>query len=112
VKIFEIKYSIQIIFSIVLLAVADANYKFLYTDIGGYGHQSDANLFSSSKFKEQVENSNLGIPPACNLPNSNIECNYFFVGDNALPLLDYLMKPFTVAETREQRIYNYRYLLI
>ncbi len=35
-------------FSIVLLGICDANYCFLYIDVGSFGRQNDAGIFSSS----------------------------------------------------------------
>ncbi|XP_040187301.1 protein ANTAGONIST OF LIKE HETEROCHROMATIN PROTEIN 1-like [Rana temporaria] len=37
-------------FSIVLLAVVDADYKFLYVDIGAFGSSADSGVFQHSKF--------------------------------------------------------------
>ena len=39
-------------FSIVLLALADVNYCFLWADVGGVGSQSDAQIYNDSELAE------------------------------------------------------------
>jgi len=36
------------IFSVVLMAVADTNYRFVYVDIGSYGKDCDSTIFERS----------------------------------------------------------------
>ena len=43
-------YNYKSFFSIVLLAVADATYKFIVVDIGAEGSASDSGVFSNSSF--------------------------------------------------------------
>ena len=96
-------------FSVVLMALVDADYKFMFTDVGGVGHQSDMQLFNSSPLKEALEEGDLGLPGPDNLPNDNIPFPYFMLGDDAFALREYMMKPFSQRNLNmEQRIYNYR----
>jgi len=97
-------------FSQILLAVSDANYKLIYVDCGSYGGQGDANVFASSAFKKIIEAESFDVPTPCLLPRSNVQANYFFVGDSAFPLTGYLIKPFIQVTnlSPEKRIYNYR----
>jgi hypothetical protein len=39
-------------FSVVLLAVADSDYQFLYVDIGSFGKDSDSYIFQKSDFSK------------------------------------------------------------
>ena len=57
-------------FSIVLLALVDADYRFLYVDIGCNGRISDGGVFRNSKFFQALENNALDIPKADFLPGT------------------------------------------
>lgn len=95
--------------SVVLLALVDANYKFLYTDIGANGCVSDGGIFKDSNIYEALEMETAGIPPHTPLPNDDVPIPYAIVGDDAFGLRTWLMKPFPHrAMTREERIFNYR----
>lgn len=60
----------KIYFSIVLQGLADANYKFISIEVGGFGKQSDGGRFDNSVLCKLMEKNMLNIPPDCNLPNS------------------------------------------
>ncbi|XP_029348121.1 uncharacterized protein LOC115034802 [Acyrthosiphon pisum] len=51
-------------FSIVLMAVVDANYKFLVVDIGAYGKGSDSLVFQDSHFGQRLQRDELDLPQA------------------------------------------------
>ncbi|XP_023727161.1 uncharacterized protein LOC111875283 [Cryptotermes secundus] len=98
-------------FSIVLLALVDANYKFIAVDIGSYGRSSDGGIFSTSKLGRRLEMGTLDIPEDALLPGTQQLAPYVIVGDPAFPLKKYLMRPFPglqVENRIERRIFNYR----
>lgn len=49
-------------FSIVLLAVCDAHYRFTYVDVGHHGGESDGGIFSRSELLKLLETGGCGIP--------------------------------------------------
>ena len=49
--------------SLVLFALVDADYKFLWVNAGASESSSDAQIFNRSKLKRRIENRTLGLPP-------------------------------------------------
>ena len=93
----------------VLLALVNADYKFLWVNMGASGSSSDAQIFNRSKLKRRIENGRLGLPPPEPLGPGGPEVHYFLLGDNAFGLMAWLMKPYSrQLLTREERIANYR----
>ena len=66
-------YNYKGYYSLVLMALVDANYRFVYVDIGEYGSNSDSNVFQFSKFGQKFMNEKLNIPGNRRLPNYNDE---------------------------------------
>lgn len=96
-------------FSIVLLAIVDAEYKFIYADIGCNGRVSDGGVFKNCNLYRELENNTLNIPEPAELPSSQCKLPYVIVADDAFALSKYLMKPFSLrGMTTEQRVFNYR----
>lgn len=86
-------YNCKGFFSIVMLAVVDANYRFLYVDVGANGRSSDAGIFNDSGLHRAVENGKVGFPEAERLPGDDRPIPYFFVGNDAFALRSWMMKP-------------------
>lgn len=81
-------------FSIVLQAVVDADYRFIFIDVGGYGRISDGGILKASKLCRALKKNLIKFPKPDKLPNCRLTLPYFFVGDGAYPLMENLMKPF------------------
>ena len=100
-------------FSIQMLAFVDAEYKFIWIELGGKGHMSDSQIFTDSELFECLEDGSIGLPPSsssCPLPGeTEPDITYFILGDDAFALKSYMMKPYSRrGMTDEQRICNYR----
>lgn len=95
--------------SIVLLALADAQAKFMWVDVGANGSCSDAGIFQDCHLRQAMEACAAGVPDREPLPGDTQPVPYFVVGDNAFPMRQWLQKPFPHRGlTRPQRNYNYR----
>ena len=95
--------------SIVLLAVSNANYEFIYVDVGANGRISDGGVWNNSKLREAIESEDIGIPPPQLLPNSTRSLPFVLVGDDAFGLKPYLMKPYPFrSQSPAQSIFSYR----
>ena len=96
-------------FSIVLLAVVDADYKFTYVDIGCNGRISDGGVFRNCALSGALEENTLNIPHPTSLPGKTHPIPYMIVADDAFPMKEYLLKPYSqIGLTRARRIFNYR----
>lgn len=79
-------------FSIVLIAIVNANYEFMMIDVGANGRASDLAVYESTKFYRYLEQGELNIPRQECLIGTNIEVPYVLVGDDAFTLSPNLMK--------------------
>ncbi len=96
-------------FSLVVLALVDADYKFLWVDVGAPGSNSDAGIFNDGDLEPALREDTLGLPAPDPLPNDDMDTPYFLVGDDAFPLRKWMMKPFSHRFlARAERIFNYR----
>jgi len=95
--------------SIILLAVVDANYRFVIVDIGGKGRESDGGVFGRSEFYHALQSNQLNLPGDCPLPGETSSNPHVFVADDAFPLKKFIMKPYSSRHLDEKkRIFNYR----
>ncbi|XP_050510944.1 uncharacterized protein LOC126887446 [Diabrotica virgifera virgifera] len=95
--------------SIVLLGLVDANYNFLYVNVGMNGRVSDGGVYRESDLYKAVEQNVLKFPNDKPLPLRNTPVPFVFVADAAFPLSTHIMKPYPFRNmTRQERIFNYR----
>lgn len=104
-------YNYKHYFSIVLFALVDADYNFLYANVGCQGRISDGGVFSNSALCRMLMNDNaLNLPDKSPLPGRNTPIPFFFLGDDAFPLQTHIMKAYDGNHTKgsPKRIFNYR----
>ncbi|XP_031334657.1 uncharacterized protein LOC116164601 [Photinus pyralis] len=102
-------YNYKGYFSIVLMAVVDANYKFLMVDVGANGRVSDGGVMKNTLFWRKLSENQLNLPDPRQLPGTSKKCPYVFLGDEAFQLHPNFMKPYNrAALTNDKTIYNYR----
>jgi len=88
------------------MAACDHNYKFTLVDVGSYGSQNDANIFSESEFGTSFKKRKLNVPKMpgkFRLPGSDELTEYFFIGDEAFPLSTNFMRPFPGRNLDERK---------
>ena len=98
-------------YSIVLKALVDADYKFLYLDIGAVGSESDGGIFAQTRLNTLIERMQANFPPPEPLSTDpgGRPVDYYFVADDAFALKTWMMKPYpNRGLSKEERIFNYR----
>lgn len=97
-------------FSIVLFALVDADYNFLFANIGCQGRISDGGVFKSSSLWKRLERNKLNIPEPERLPGRQKLVPYVFLADDAFALHENIMKPYAGVHAKGsmQRVFNYR----
>lgn len=99
-------------FSIVLLAIVDPEYKFIAIDVGACGKNSDGRIFEESAIGRRLENGTLNTPEPRPLPGSEEPIPCVLIGDEAFGLHQNLMRPFPYRQSRQdERLTNYNYRL-
>ena len=98
-------------FSTVLMAVADANYNFVYANVGCQGRISDGGVFRETSLYKKLTKGTLKLPDPQPLPGGNKLSPYVLLTDDAFPLQTHIMKPFSGHHEKgtSQRLYNYRH---
>ena len=109
-------YNYKNYFSIVLMAVVDAGYRFVMVDIGNYGSNSDTGILKHSIIGQCHIQDDLGLPPRKMLPGYPAAglMPHVFVGDEAFGIAPNIMRPYPQGQrgtkmAEDQLVFNYRY---
>lgn len=99
-------------FSCVLMAWTDADYKFVYIDVGSYGTASDSEIFKTSEMGKRLSEDQLNIPSGRHLPDDDDGqvMPFSVVGDEAFGLGNHILRPYAKRNLNyAKRIFNYRH---
>ena len=87
-------YNYKSFSSIVLQAVVDARCWFVMVDIGAFGRESDAGILTKSCFGMKLFSGGFDLPKTDPFPRSQIVAPYVFVGDDAFPIRENMMRSY------------------
>lgn len=92
------------------MALVDADYNFMFVDVGCQGRLSDGAVFKNTELFTRIHNDQLNCPPDEPLPERKKPVPFVFVGDDAFGLTKRIMKPFPGQHDKgsKLRIFNYR----
>ncbi|KAL4148743.1 hypothetical protein QTP88_002911 [Uroleucon formosanum] len=80
--------------SIVLMGVANANYKLIYVDVGCNGRISDGGVFNNCSLHDALESKQLTLPEPQALHQRYLPVPYIMVADDAFTMTSYILKPY------------------
>lgn len=98
-------------YSVVLLALVDAQLRFIYVDVGTNGRISDSGVWNKCTLKIELENNSIHVPPAEPLYGTSDTFPYVIVEDEGFPLTDKMLIPYPGPQCsgrQDRRIFNYR----
>ncbi|KAG8236191.1 hypothetical protein J437_LFUL016287 [Ladona fulva] len=102
-------YNYKNTFSIVLMALADASYRFIYIDVGCNGRTSDGGVFNNCTLNSALIQDELNLPRPIPLQGRQKPIPYLIVADDAFAMKPYLMKPYPYKDQPgPNRVFNYR----
>ena len=94
-------------YSVVLMAMVDSKYRFIWGSCGFPGNSHDAIIFQATELWEKLNEHDFIPDIAHKVADVNI--GPLIIGDSAFPFKPWLLKPYTNAVlTEKQRYFNYR----
>ena len=79
-------------FSIVLMALVDADYKFLYMNVACNGRVSDGGVFEGCTLQQALARRSSMFPDQAPCPGDERHLSYYICADDAFPLKRNIMK--------------------
>ena len=104
-------YNFKYFYSIVLISIVGADYKFLLTSVGLPGSSNDACTFQVSRVYQNIVRNDFlpEVQKVVTLPNENeLQLTPIFLGDSAFPYHALLQKPFgNTTLSKKKSDFNY-----
>lgn len=90
--------------------MCDANYRFLFVDIGAFGRRSDGGIFADSILGQLFRCNRMNVPCRSTIGDTtSFEFPYVMIADEAFPLEEWMMRPYPKSSIGSyERVYNYR----
>ncbi|XP_049766313.1 uncharacterized protein LOC126095580 [Schistocerca cancellata] len=103
-------YNYKNYFSILLLAVCDSTYKFLFIDVGAYGKSSDSIVFRNTVLNNKLQDGTLDLPAPKQLSLSfERPTPFMLVGDEGFGMSKFILRPYGGKYLDiKKRVFNYR----
>ncbi|XP_073404157.1 uncharacterized protein [Dendrobates tinctorius] len=103
-------YNYKKYFSTVLMAIADADCRFVAVDIGAFGRGNDSQTFKNSDMGRRLYGNHFNFPLARPLPQTQTPpLPFVVVGDEAFQMCPNLLKPYSSRDLdHPKKIFNYR----
>ncbi|XP_046685699.1 putative nuclease HARBI1 [Homalodisca vitripennis] len=91
----------------VLFCIASANYEIIYFHFGVNGRVSDGGVLKETDFNKKLTDKSLNLPEEGIVDGEALP--YVFIADDAFPLTEVIMKPFSYrVANKPRKVYNYR----
>ena len=98
---------IRVFFSIVLMAITDANKECVYVHVGTPGHYADGGTWQQTDFKQAIDSGDVVLPGTYQLYNTDTRIPYHFVSDDAFQLTTRNLKPYSLPDmSLKQAVFN------
>lgn len=103
-------YNYKNYFSILLLAVCDSTYKFMFIDVGAYGKSSDSTVFRNTVLNKKLQDGTIEFPAPKQLSlTTERPIPFMLVGDEGFGLSKFILRPFGGKYLDvKKRVFNYR----
>ena len=100
-------HDFKVFFSVVLMALVDSKYRFIWANCGIPDNTHDSLIFQSTNIYKRIVNGD--IIPDFNFVEDGVKINPIILRDSAFEFHPWIMKPYTNSVlTKEQRNFNYR----